>query len=155
MTSTRRTTDADLDALVEMGRAMHLESPAYRETVYDETKVRAVYRGLAGTLLAPGGCAFVAEHAGAIVGMAVAICGTRWFNSDTFVSDLVVYVRPEHRAGTAFRRLVRELEQWTRAQGIGELVLGISTGVHAERTAAAYRAMGFEPFSISLRKTHV
>jgi GNAT superfamily N-acetyltransferase len=155
MTTVRRATDGDLDILVEMGRAMHAESPAYRVTPYDECKVREVYQQLKGTLLTEAGCSFVAEEGGEIVGMAVAMASQHWFNRERMVTDLVVFVRPERRGGSAFRRLVRSLEQWTREQGITDLVVGISTGVHAERTAAAYAAMGFEPFSISLRKKHV
>jgi GNAT superfamily N-acetyltransferase len=124
----RRACTADLNALVAMGRAMHAESPRYRAMDFDPVKVRAV----AGRLMAgDAGMVFLAT------------IGERWFGPDRYVTDLVVYVRPEHRGGSAFFRLVCALEGWAAQQGVLQVDLGVSTGVQVEQTVRAYERLGY------------
>jgi GNAT superfamily N-acetyltransferase len=123
-----------------MGRAMHAESPRYRAMDFDPVKVRAV----AGRLMAgDAGMVFLADAGGEVTGMAAATIGERWFGPDRYVTDLVVYVRPEHRGGSAFFRLVCALEGWAAQQGVLQVDLGVSTGVQVEQTVRAYERLGY------------
>lgn len=143
----RTATAADLPAMIDMGRALHDESPRYRGMGYSPRKLVEVFENLKGTLLVPAGCAFVAESSGYIVGMTVGTIASRWFSEERYLTDLTLYVRPEVRAsllgGRAFRALVKALETWGAQQGVTGPVLGVSTEIHAEQTVRAYERMGY------------
>lgn len=143
MATVRAATAADLPALIEMGQALHDESARYQGMAFNPDKLRRLFARLQGTLLTKPGCVFVAEAQGYITGMAVGIIAERWFSDEVYLTDLTMYVRPEHRGGRAFQRLVQALEQWAKQQGIEEGALGVSTEIHAERTVRAYEHMGY------------
>jgi GNAT superfamily N-acetyltransferase len=139
----RHATAEDLDALIAMGQALHDESPRYQHMAYSPRKLRTLFGQLTGSILTPAGCVFVAERNGEVVGMTVGLIADRWFSEERFLTDLTLYVKPEHRRGTTFMRLVRALEQWAAAEGIADLALGVSTEIHAARTVEAYESMGY------------
>ncbi|MGJ7508679.1 N-acetyltransferase family protein [Variovorax sp. GT1P44] len=143
MATVRRATEADLDAMVAMGQALHDESPRYQGMAFSPEKLRRLWEHLKGTLLTEVGCVFVAEHEGEVIGLTVGLIADRWFSEERYLTDLTMYVKPEHRDGMAFRRLVRALEQWGQEQGISQLALGVSTEIHADRTVRAYERMGY------------
>lgn len=142
MAEIRHATAADFSALIEMGRALHDESPRYRGMAYDEGKVRR----LAERLAALDGVALmlVAESKGEMVGMFIAIIAERWFSDDKYITDLTVYVRPEHRGTTAFYRLVKAFEAWADEHGVQDIAIGVSTEIHTDRTVHAYRHLGYK-----------
>jgi GNAT superfamily N-acetyltransferase len=154
MTTVRRATDDDLEALIAMGEALHAESPRYQGMGFSAPKLRRLYEQLKGTILAEGGCVFVAEEGGEVVGMTVGITAERWFSDERYVTDLTLYVKPEHRNGRAFPRLVRALEAWAVEQGIADLALGVSTEIHPERTVRAYEHMGYRLAGYTMVKRH-
>lgn len=156
MAKVRRAGAADLSILVEMGRALHAESPRYRGMRYDPDKVRRLARELTGNLLAELGAVFVAEEAGEVVGVAAVVAAERWFGPDRYVTDLTMYVKPEHRGGSAFVKLVKALEDWAAQQGVQDIDLGVSTDVHTDRTVRAYERLGYtlSPTRIITKKLH-
>lgn len=140
MASVRPATALDLDAIVRMGQAMHAESPRYRNKQFDPAKVLQLGVNM---LAAPHTALFVAEARGRLVGMAAVVATDYWFGPDRYVTDLAIYVDPEHRGNGAFVRLVWAVEAWAREQGVQEISLGVSTDVEAERTVRAYTRMGY------------
>jgi GNAT superfamily N-acetyltransferase len=136
----RRATAADVEALVAMGRALHAESPRYRDMPLDEGKLRR----LADACIAIDDAAvLVAVAAGEVVGMFVGSVQERWFGPDRYATDLTVYVKPAHRGGSAFHRLAKAFEAWARERGVTEIDIGVSTDVHTDRTVCAYERMGY------------
>jgi len=154
MTTIRPATADDLPALIEMGRALHDESPRYRDMAFNPEKLRRLFEQLQGTLLTEPGCCLVAEHDGYITGMTVGIIAQRWFSDDVFLSELTMYVRPAHRGGSTFRRLVKALEDWAAGQGIQDMALGVSTEIHPEATVRMYQRLGYELAGYSMVKRH-
>lgn len=141
MAEIRRAGEADLDALVALGQAMHAESPRYRDHSFSPEKVRA----LAVTLMAQPerAAVLVAEVDGEVVGVFTAFACARWFGDDVMVSDLAVYVVPEHRGSSLFFRLVKAAERWAASVGARDLEIGVSTGVQQDVTVRAYQRMGY------------
>lgn len=140
MATVRRATARDLDDIVRMGEAMHKESPRYRSMRFDASKVRA----LAARLIdMPQGELFVAERGCEVIGMAAAVVGERWFGPDRYVTDLAVYLMPQHRGSGVFMWLVRVLEAWAVEMGVQDVDLGISTGIGVEETVRAYQHLGY------------
>lgn len=153
MAEVRRATEADTQALIAMGRMLHAESPRYRDMPFAESKLLILAKRLQGTLLAEESCVFVAVTGGEVIGMLVGIASVRWFNDERYVTDLTVYVKPEHRGSSAFFRLVKALEGWAWKQGIDDLALGVSTEIHPNETVRAYLRMGYTLSGHTVTKT--
>lgn len=88
---------------------------------------------------------FVVLHNDKIVGIAVAEICEYFFCHKRFVSDILIYVVPQWRGSRAFFYLVRALEQYTKAQGLAELVLSVSNPADIASASKYYTALGFAP----------
>ena len=150
MAEIRHARPADVDRLLAMGRSLHAESPRYRRVAWDEERARAITEAMAAD---PESGLFVAEASGGmLVGMIAGFVVPHWFSRSTFASDLTVYVDPEHRGRVVFLRLVGTFEQWARAQGAIEILLGVSTDIHPEQTVRVYERLGYKMSSFALMK---
>lgn len=149
----RRATTADAQAMIDMGRALALESPKYRGMEFDEAKLMAFGERINSALMSRLACSFIAERAGKAVGMMVVAMAERFFGGDLYVTDVTLYVKPEHRGGLAFARLVQAAETWARDRGVRDACFGVSTEVDAERTVHAYQRMGYRLTGYTLTKT--
>jgi len=135
----RRATWEDIPDLVAVAENMVNESPEWGD--FDEESMsrtlRNVFRG--------GGAAFVAKAPGlpAPIGAAVAFLTTRPFSGERFVADLAIWVRPEKRGSLLGAKLVSTLEAWAREEEAVEIQLGVSSGIHPDRTGALYESLGY------------
>lgn len=143
MAEVRRAVPGDVPDLVEMGRALHAESPTYSPKGFDPAKVRALAERLTGPCSPEDTAVFVAVAGRQIVGMFVGVVADSWFGHERKASDLTVYVKPEHRGGTAFVRLLHAFEAWADERGAVECDIGVSTGIHVDRTVHAYQRSGY------------
>ena len=152
----RPATDSDIPAIVALGALMHAEAPALRDVPYAPERVEA----LAKLCVPTGGC-FVAEphepverapRTASLVGMAAGYAANDWWSERTLAGEFVVYATPQWRGKGVAVMLIGALEAWAREQGACEMTLGVSTGIHPERTARFYRRMGYEDCSVGLRK---
>ncbi len=75
-------------------------------------------------------------------GFGAFIITPHYFTDDLIASDILVYVRPERRGSTAAVRIIKEYIKWAKPLA-KDVVLGISSGVHPERTKALYERLGF------------
>lgn len=136
-----------------MGQAMHDEAPEYVAMDYDPEKARRLMLSLCGTLLVPHpGCVLIAEEAGRIIGMMGGFVAEHFFGHDRIASDYVLYVKPEHRRGTAAVRLIRTFEKWAAEQGVRAIQPGVTTGVANDRVRDLYVRLGYEPNGYTLIK---
>ena len=143
----------DADEVVAMGQAMHDEAPEYAARDFDPEKVRRLMLSLCGTLLVPlTGCVLIAEDGGKIIGMMGGFAVEHFFGHDKIASDYVLYVKPEHRRGTAAVRLIRTFEKWAVEQGAAAIHPGVTTGVANERVRDLYARLGYEPNGYTLVK---
>lgn len=115
----RRATVADIDALIEMGRAF-LAYSAYGKSVPFDRDQMAI--GLCSIL--DSGVIFVAEKDAKIIGCIVGIMNGLWFAKDTKVAaELAWWVAPEYRGGRLSIKLLREFERWGVEQGVKHIVM--------------------------------
>lgn len=149
MLKIRQPTDSDTPAVLSMARAMHAESPRFRGMTFADEKALIVINHM---IVNGGG--FIAERDGVIIGMIGGLIAEQYFSYDRYVSDLVVYVAPEYRGGSTATRLIKIFEEWAFSQdGVGEVVLGVSTGVHPEATVCVYERLGYTLSAYGLMKT--
>ena len=132
-----------------MGKNMHAESPRFQPTNYSTQRVWDLLESLQRSGF---GVIVVAEEDGERIGMLLGMVTPHFFGNDLQASELVVYVKPEHRGGTAATRMIRLFEQRAMELGATEIHLGVSTEVNADRTAQLYERMGYARTGHSLMK---
>lgn len=149
MARVRHGTAADWPLLVAMGRDLREESPRFSPMDYDDNKVLDL---LAGLSAGPNGLVLVAEGASGPIGMLLGFVSEHFFGRSITASELVVYIAPHARGGSAAVKLVRAFEAWAVERGASEIIMGVSTEVHADRTADFYQRLGFERSGFTARK---
>lgn len=142
----------DVEALVVMGRDMHEEAPEHQRKDFSLEKTRRLVQSLCGVLPPPPvpACVFVAICGGEPVGMMGGFVTEHFFGHDRVASDYGLYVRPEHRGGSAAVRLVRAFEEWATQFDPFEIMPGVTTGVRTEKTVSFYRKLGYEVNGVTL-----
>ncbi len=149
----RQATISDLDALVELGREMVAEAPEYEGLSFNGGRLRKFVRWAMGD---GDGLALIAEMPTeplkTPVGCIVVFPAPYAFADDVFVADLGLYIRPGHRKGRLAVGLVRRVEDWCREQGYDDIQLGVSTGVHLDRTSSLYESLGYRESGRTFRK---
>lgn len=142
-TTIRLATLEDLDVLMDIGESMHKESPRFSRMSYSPAKVLQMFIDL---INADCGLIVVAEQDDKIIGGIAAIVSQHWFSQDLMASDIALFIVPEHRGGITAVRLVKHYVAWAKEQGAVITQMGISTGVHADETAAMFKAIGLKQF---------
>ena len=137
----------DIDRIVEIGKAMHEES-SYCDLPFDSVKVSNLMAGL----IDGHGVVFVAEKAGAIIGGFAGGVAEFWFCDSLHAFDYGLFILPEHRGGSAAIRLLSAFEHWAKSMGAVWCDVGITTGVHTEKTARMYEKLGYNQSGILFRK---
>lgn len=135
----RAATAADTPAMLVLGRAMHAES-RYAALPWDDAKVAELIGGL---IASPDGLALVAEHDGVIVGGFLGAVDAHYFSPAKVATDFALFVAPDRRGGVLGAALLERFVAWAKARGAASVQVGITTGVHPERSARLLRACGF------------
>ena len=133
----RVATHEDIPRIIELGRVLHAES-SYSTIPYKEDKVEATMLNVIAT-----GVIFVAEHDGEVVGGIAGGIAEHWFSTERTAFDYSFFIHPEFRNGAIAIRLMTAFFEWAKLLGAKTIRMGITTGIHVERTAKLYRAMGF------------
>lgn len=148
----RRATSTDIPALVELGRAMHAESPTHGRLTFNASKVAQL---LSVMLTKPlTALVLVSENENAIDGAALAHIEEYWFSEDLVAQEMAVYVKPEKRGTLRAARLVVGIDAWARAMGARMLQAGCTTGVAVNRTIELYEHLGFARVAIGVERIY-
>jgi len=78
-----------------------------------------------------------------LIGYTCGILHESVFNDRLRVSDIGVYVDRNYRAGSLAKRLIDQLEQWSKRQGAEELWLGQTTGDNPDQVVKYYNRLGY------------
>jgi len=130
----------DLPVLVALGKSMHCES-RYKKLRFDENKVAVFFENL----INGGGCVFVAEKNGEIIGGFAGYASEHYFSPDVVASDIALFILPEHRGGTTAFRLIKAFCAWAKFRGAAMTFIGTTTGVEPEKTAKLFELCDFAP----------
>jgi len=137
----------DIGALLDLGEALHQESPRWSRIGFNRAKTAEF---LASLILAPTGLVLVAERDGEIYGGILAMAVPHWCSDDVVAQEVSLFVRPDARGHMAAKELIRRMCAWAKDMGAVWLQAGSSTGVDPERTAQLYEHMGFKRCVIGL-----
>lgn len=134
----RLATEADFPRLIELGRAMHAESPMYRDLPFDDEVLR-------GTLdyVLKNGFLCVHERNGHVDGVMVAVISPSWFGPGKTASDLALFVEPTARGGVIACQLIERFNAWADAGGVHAQYLGTTTMVDPEKVRRLFEHKEF------------
>lgn len=136
----RPATPEDIPRMVELGRAMHGESPTFCRLRFDADKLAAT---IASTIASPAGFAYAAEQGGEVVGGMLAVITPHYFSPDLVACDLALFMAPEHRGGMAAVRLINAYTKWAEYHGAALVQIGVMTGVNVDKTETLLHRLGW------------
>lgn len=140
----------DIQQVISLGHQMHEESPVFRENLFDDQRISNL---LHHALSVPNDmCVFVNVEDDIITGGFIGIAQENWYGPDREASDVALFIRKDKRGGMLAARLVKSYEKWAKEVGVGVVNLGVSTGIHRDKTAALYKRLGYSQPSTNLRK---
>lgn len=125
----------DTDAVIELARELHGESPEHRGMPFDPAHVEA-------TILAPHIKGWVASRGAGLTGYCFAAIVKSLFGPATYCCDVSLYVRPPFRNGFVALGLIRRREAWGKQMGAMRHQAAVSTGLKG--AAGLYQALGYQ-----------
>lgn len=128
----------DADAVLSLARMQVVETLPHLD--FDRAIALENYQ----KSITTGDLALVAESGTEIVGYLFARMHGYAFAAGIFVSQEVVYVKPDKRGSRAAVSLLQEYIRWGEVVGAREILFGISNGQHADRAAKLFEHMGAE-----------
>jgi len=131
----------DIPALIVLGERMYLESRYTEHSKFCPDKCAALARQL---ITSESGCVLVAEKGGEVIGWMAGGIAEQYFSRRLMAFEYGLFISPEHRGSTAGARLVKAFIKWAGDNGAASVSMGITTGVHEERTGALYTRMGLQ-----------
>lgn len=137
----RNATAGDIPVLIELGTRMYLESRYSQNSPFDADKCAELAQSL---IYSPSGCVLVAEKDGHVIGWLGGGIAEQFFSRQLMAFEYGLFVAPEHRGGSAGPRLARAFIDWSKEHGAAVINMGITTGVHAERTGHLYSRLGLQ-----------
>lgn len=148
MVKVRTATLEDIPTLVELGRALHAESPRYSMLSYNPKKV-----GQVALLVIQQGGTLVAVKDETIIGFIAGYVCAHWFGDDLMASDYSFYIKPEHRCtGRTALLLLKRFEEWAISKGALDVVPGSTTMINTEGTATFFEKLGYTRSGIGFFK---
>lgn len=147
-----RVCEPDNDLLVKgavLGLSMAREAKTYAAMDFDlDTFVEFGYNMRAD----PFSFVHVAVDGDNVIGFFVGSVAEYGFHDSRFAYDRLLFVSPTARGSVAARMLIKAFEEWAHESGATRILLGITTGVHTERTEKFYNKLGYSTVGVLTMK---
>jgi GNAT superfamily N-acetyltransferase len=137
----RAAKQSDVEPMMKLCDKMWNESRYRKLFTFDRAKTK---RALQGLIADKGGIVFVDEEAGTITGMIWAFVEPHFFTKEVRSYDVLLYVDPEHRRGTAGMQLIQAYVAKARALGAVEVMMGTTTNDQPDKAVRLFEAAGFK-----------
>ena len=141
MISVREIRLDDGPALLDLGRAMHAESPNYRDFELDETKVEHWVKVCSTEAMFNG---FVTHEGENMIGFIAGGVLPLPLTTGQYFEDIGFYVRPGRRGTIAAIMLLQSIIPWAKVMGANGMRMGITTGTNVPQAQSFLEKMGFE-----------
>lgn len=138
---------SDEDEIIELGRLSHALSTPHLE--FSEEISRATYQSYLDTA---DTTFFVAEHKGHVIAFLMATLSTYRHAHGLFVTQEIIFVKPEYRGSRAAVLLMKELVRWSKMLGAKEITGGNDNGFQSDRTARFLEHFGFKQVGNFMRR---
>lgn len=88
------------------------------------------------------GC-FFKQVAGEVVGFYMGIVSAPWFTPQREMSEIMFWVREDHRCSTLARTLIKTMEEWAKSLDAHKLFIAAGSGYETKRVEKFYNHMGY------------
>lgn len=149
MVNIREATEQDISQLLLLGEALHRESPAYYLKSFDAQRLEGFLQTVIND---PNYYCLVAEKQQVMIGYFIGGLTFEIISYDVTAFDLSIYVLPDNRNGRTAIKLFKTFEAWAKGHNAKYFRVGISTGIHTEKTSKFYQLLGFKPDGVVLEK---
>ena len=139
--------ESDIDAVAEMARLNVEETRP--EIGYDDFKCRETFYRYLDTA---SPTIFVVEHQRQAIAFLLADMYEYRASQGIFVTQEVLFVRPEHRGTRAAVLLMKHFIAWADQLGARECIGGNDNSFNSERTARFLEHFGFERVGFAMRR---
>ena len=137
----------DFDCLLNLGEKMRRESLVNFPPIEEEK----VAMFLKKSLDHPDMFMVCVAQDTEIIGMITSMLGEYSFcSAKRSVCDML-FVTAERRGALAAKKLIQKFIGWSQNVGANEAIMGVSTGIHPERTGRLFERLGFELMGHSYR----
>ncbi len=140
-TRIREATENDIPRIIEMGRSF-FDASGYSGII--EFNAETAKTAIETIIIDNHAIILVAEGQERLIGMLAAILHPFYFNINHLTGqELVWWIEPEYRTGTAGIRLIKAIEQWAKSNGAKTFSM-ISLAVN-RRVEQIYERRGYSP----------
>lgn len=137
------------EQVLVLAREMHEESIVHRHIPLNEEKLIGQLKFSAQN---PDVFVKLAVRNGEVLGGFFGVISTIYFSDERAAKDMAWFVKKGRRGSLAAVLLVAAFEAWGRQRGVKYFMLGQSTGVEVETTAALYEKLGYRAVGINTVK---
>lgn len=139
----RTATLDDVPALLALGPQIHAES-RHAALPFDANKTGAALRAMI-ERTEQEQCFLIAIGSdGDIIGFFIGYAAEYFFSRDQVATDVLFYVKPEHRGSSAAVKLIHAFRKWALARQVAEMRICMTTGVAIDRFDRFVRRLGFQ-----------
>ena len=133
----------DIDATVEMGRAM-IKETRYKSYDFNGERFGSTLKGIIESERGAH-CLFVASNAeDQIIGCLIGCVEQHIFSEEPVASVVVFGVLPKYRMGGAGLKLLTAFKKWAENRGAIEITAGVSSGIDLGKMDTFLRKLGFQ-----------
>lgn len=142
--SIRRPRDmTDIDKMVALGELMANEG-AYHSIPYSVDKTRTLGAYLLADEEEETYFARLVEQDDRVIGMFIGSISEYYFSKGKIASDMLLYMHPDYRKGTAPVRMVKAFMKWAKDHNALEVCMGVTAGINNEAVYKLYGLLGME-----------
>lgn len=145
--SIRVATQADVPRILELGAALHAESPRWSRIPFNPERAAKTMETI---IDSPNGTVFLYEVDGDVVGGIAGSLVPHWACDADIAHEMSFFIDPQYRGGMAACRLICALVAWANIKGAAWLHAGTSTDLDPEMVARLYERLGFVRCAIGL-----
>lgn len=145
----RKAEHRDLEEVLVLGWEMHQES-RYKSMAFNLEKVASLLE----YIISSNDYIFlVSERNSRVIGGFIGYAMPQWFSDELAASDFALFIDKENRGGRSALEMVRKYILWAKEKGVKpeNIGLGITTGVHTEKTKIFYEKLGFEEVGLVMK----
>lgn len=145
----KKATVQDIDKLVNTGIGVLGDMPNYATSEYDPEHVKTMATAY---IALPNLGIFFEELDGEIVGLYMGIVSFHWFSPTLELSEIMLWVRSDHRGKSIARKLISASEEWAITQGAKRSVLATSSGYKIDKIEKYYNRLGYKTTGLQCTK---
>tara|TARA_R100001079_G_C4451142_1_gene153789 strand:- start:5277 stop:5723 length:447 start_codon:yes stop_codon:yes gene_type:complete len=142
--------EKDVDAVLNLGKELHEESPIFNTYKWDEERTRQFIYSI---IFDENQCGVLAFNKKLdIVGMIFGYVDQHYFSKDISLQEHFIYVKKESRGGKTVFKMINEWVKWGIEKGAKDVWVYCNTGIDYDKANNFFRGIGFKEVGTQFRR---